>query len=251
MVGRSPFPTAEVVDIFSPDSQAFYRLVNAGNRLAFQGIGMPPWVQLDCCTLPSAMVGFCVDRDEIDPQMWAQLVAYTEAGFGPGSSAILDDYDGPVPVSQYCAVASLLPGTLVGFSLFTLLPGAGLGVRTKALGLLCYDQRFQIGMTQYTNSAVRTHCAFGPLEILEPVAWPHLLQTETFIYRLDLQQADLRSMALHGAGRAEVPEGVHRVPLGADTHAAVSAMREAGPVRIVAPGLDAGDLLLAPAPRGL
>jgi hypothetical protein len=248
LIDRNPYARAEAFDIFDPSNQAFYRLVNAGNRLAFQGIGMPPWVQLDCCTLPSAMIGFCVDRSDIDDSVWDQLVVYTEQGFGPGSSDVLFDYDGPVPVSQFCAVASLVPGTMVGFSLFTLLRGGGLGVRTKALGLHCYDPKFQIGMTQYTNAAVRTHCRFGPLEILEPVAWPHLLQTETFIYRLDLEGVDLAAMALHGARRVDrAPDGVLRVALGPATHAGVEAARVAhGSVKVAPPGHADGHLLLLP-----
>lgn len=244
---RNPFDRAEVVEIFEPDNQNFYRLVNAGNRLAFQGIGMPPWVQLDCCTLPSAMVGFCVDRDEVEESMWTQLVAYTAQGFGAAAATALAGYAGPVPVTQYCAVASLVPGTMVGFSLYALLPGLGLGLRTKALALHCYGCRFQIGMTQYTNSAVRTHSTLGPLEILEPVAWPHLLQTETFIYRLDLDGVDLEGVALRGLSAPLAPDHAVRVALGPQTHVRVTALLEQhGRLEICPPGHAAGHLLVRP-----
>lgn len=249
LLDRNPFEQAEVFDIFDRENQRFYRLVNAGNRLAFQGIGMPPWVQLDCCTLPSSMIGFCVDRADCSASTWTQLVSYVAAGFGDAAAAELDGYDGPVPVSQYCAVASLVPGTMVGFSLFTLLPGLGLGLRTKALALSCYGCTHQIGMTQYDNSAVRTHASIGPLELLEPAAWPHLLQTETFIYRLDLRGVDLARMARHGLeSHARAPDDAIRVPIGPETWSRVTALREAhGRLIIPAPGRDGADLLLRPA----
>ena len=248
LMARSPLPDTLGIDAFLLENQDFYRLVNAANRHAFGGLGMPSWVQLDCCALPSAQIGFCVPRDQVDPSLWAALTAHVETEFGATARSALSAYTGPVPMSQFCAVASLTPGVMVGFSLFSLVPRAGLGVRTKALALHCYGCTAQIGVAQYDNPAVRTHCQFGPLRLLQPVAWPHRLDTSTFVYELDLSQVDLAAMARHGARRAQLvttPGRLWRVPVGPETYLQIQALQDQqGNLAIAPPGHEDGELLL-------
>src|SRR5205823_2708548 len=117
----------------------------------FGDLGMPPWVQLDCCTLPSAMIGFARPREHIPADTWSAILQHVERVFGAAARAAFHTYDGPVPVSEYCALPTHQPGRVVGLSLFALFSGSGSGLRTKALALRCYGAQIQIGVTQYTN----------------------------------------------------------------------------------------------------
>jgi hypothetical protein len=180
--------------------------------------------------------------------MWEALLVKIESGYGAAAAGEIEGHRGPVPVSQYSAVPSLIPGEVVGFSLYSLLGGIGLGVRTKALALHCYGCDTQMGVSQYNNPALRTHCAFGPLEIIQPVAWAHDLATETFVYRLDVRGVDLESLSLHGrVGSVSglVEEGIVRVALGDETYVAVQALMDShGRVQVAPPGHESGELLL-------
>lgn len=180
---------ATFLDVFSAETIPFYRLVNAGNTIAHGALGMPAWVQLDCCTLPSAMVGFSARREDLEGDLWERLRERVGETFGSEAANGLAGYGGPVPVSEFCALPSLEAGTVVGMSLYSLLRGVGLAVRTKALGLLLHGAPSQVGLTQYGNAAVRTHCAFGPLRVVEARAAAHTRPDDTFVYRLRVPEA--------------------------------------------------------------
>ncbi|MHC4392591.1 MAG: hypothetical protein ACYTFT_05720 [Planctomycetota bacterium] len=228
------------LDVLDPENLDFYRLINAGNRLAFGGLGMPAWVQLDCCTLPSAMIGFAARRQEIDAELWRGLVDYVVSGFGAAAGERLAAYDGWVPVSEYCAVQTMEPGTVTGFSLYTLCRGRGLGLRTKALALLCYGAQRQIGLTQYDNWAIRTHCRLGALHVLRPGAAPHSRPDNTFVYALDVPGPDLlRGLASGERARVETePPTIEARVEGSRMPQRIAELEaEHGPLALVYPGL--------------
>ncbi len=233
---------ARFYDIFDPSCLDFYRLVNAGNCAAFGDLGMPLWVQLDCCTLPSAMIGFTLPRAQIAPDLWRRLTHHAERIFGPEAAARLDDYDGPVPVSEYCGVRAHDPDVTLGFSMFALVPAARLGVRTKALALLAYGTPRQIGTTQWNNTAVRAHCRFGPLHILEPRARTHSRPEATFVYAIDVPAPDalLDLIASGDSPRIRHPAPAFTVEAASPADAADQIerlIRERGPLALTAPGL--------------
>ena len=62
---QSPLEGTRFFDVLDDESVTFFRLVNAGNAVAFGDIGMPAWVQLDCATIPSAMIGFALRRPDV------------------------------------------------------------------------------------------------------------------------------------------------------------------------------------------
>ncbi len=214
MLGRCPLPDPVAFDVLDPSALDFYRLVNAANNHAFGGLGMPAWVQLDCCTLPTAMIGLAARREDIEVELWRALVAQAGRQFGEAAGRGLDDYAGLVPVSEYCAARSFEPDTVVGFSLFALLPGRGLAVRTKAMALRCYGASRQIGATQYGNASVRTHCAFGPLRVVAARAVAHSQPGDTFIYALELDDLDRLDALACGAPTHDPPIApTHWLPL--------------------------------------
>jgi nucleoside-diphosphate-sugar epimerase len=175
------WPEGLAVDFYDPTvagDAAFCLAMNRGNCIAYDGsdqpaaaaaaLGMPLWVFLDCCTLPSAMVGFAAPRESLPEDLARRL-----------------DPDGTLSwlgISEYMGLPSLEPGTVVGVSLFSLGRGVHLGTRTKALGLFALRARRQVGVAQYANPSVRLHLAFGDLELLAPRAPVHSRPEETFVY---------------------------------------------------------------------
>ena len=175
------WPEGLGVDFYDPTTAgdaAFCLAMNRGNCIAYDGsdqpaaaaaaLGMPLWVFLDCCTLPSAMVGFSARRESLPEDLARRL-----------------DPDGGLAwlgISEYMGLPSLEPGTVVGVSLFSLGRGVHLGTRSKALGLFALRARRQVGVAQYANPSVRLHLAFGDLELLATRAPVHSRPAETFVY---------------------------------------------------------------------
>jgi hypothetical protein len=169
---------------------AFFRLMNAANARAFADLSMPAWVQLDCATLPTAMVGFALRRADVDRRAGVGVVADLEARAGLAGAVGDDDL---VPVAEYCALPTPEAGHVVGFSLFSLVPG--LGLRAKALGLLVMEARVQTGVTQVGNTALSTHCRFGPLLVEKRGVQVHSKPGSTLVYRLQVPASVLTSLA--------------------------------------------------------
>ncbi len=215
MLDACPVPGAIFIDSLMPENLLFYRLVNAGNTLAFGGLGMPGWVQFDCATMPTAMIGFALPRRVLEayaPEVWRKLQDTFLRLFGEQEEKALASYEGLVPVSDYCAAFSQQVGHVVGFSLFSLLGGLGLGVRTKAMALACYGASVQTGVAQYTNPrAVRAHCSFGALRIVSPLAPPHSKPLETFVYEVRPSPDLLATLAREGTVRHDMT--MERTPL--------------------------------------
>ncbi|MDJ0975818.1 MAG: hypothetical protein QNJ98_15255 [Planctomycetota bacterium] len=242
----------QVLDPLAHASTRFGRLLNAANGLAFGTLGMPLWVQLDCATLPSAYHGFALPRDAVDDAQWAELEAAYARIRPERSRAGLDGYDGLVPVSGFCAVRTPDPDTIVAFSLFSILRGFGLGVRTKALGLLAHGASRQMGATQYDNPAIRVHTAFGSLEVVAPRAHGHAQPDKSFVYGLDVPDADTLRARIADGRRDQSGAAVGEVfePIDDTIARRLAARVENGaPLRIAPPGVveqdDGAHLVLA------
>lgn len=169
-------------DVLDDDNAGFFRLLLAGNARAFGGMGMPAWVQLDCATLPTTMVGFALPRRVAVACLGAAAVddLCRAADVDVDVASNVDDM--LIPVAEYCALPTPEPDHVVGFSLFALVPG--LGVRAKALGLLAYGARVQTGITQTDNTALKTHTRFGPLVVVKRGVLVHTKPGTTLVYRL-------------------------------------------------------------------
>jgi hypothetical protein len=236
-------PLEDVVcfDPLDPADQRFFRLVTVGNSLAYGPMAMPLWVQLDCCTLPAAMFGFALPRSAVPDELWERLVQRFDDLFGFQLRGAIREHVGYVPVSEYCALPSPDGVSVVGVSLYSLLPGRGLAVRTKAFGLACLGAQRQIGVTQYDNPAVATHTALAPLRIVAPRAVNHTDPDRSFVYELTVPSAprlaSFATGATPGSYPAAPPEGATVVPLDGSTAAIVTDLLAGNPdLRIVAPG---------------
>lgn len=180
------------LDPLCEEDVAYCVALNRANSFAHDGapqpgsaptaLGMPRWVMLDCCLLPTAMIGFETERASV-----------------PSALADALDPSGAlewIAVSEYVGIPSVETGRFVGVSLFSLVRGAGLGARSKALGLRALGCSELIGVTQYSSPGVSVHLAFGPLAIVTSRVAVHSRPGETFVYRLDVPDNDaLRAMA--------------------------------------------------------
>jgi hypothetical protein len=241
---RCPLPGCEIVDVLAPAHLPFFRLVNAGNAVAYGGTAMPAWVQLDCACLPSGMIGFAARRADVDDALWAKLVTQVRASFGVDAAAALDGYDGLVPLTEYACVPTPEDGHVVGFSLYSL--RKGLGTRTKAMALLMCGATRQTGVTQVNNSALRTHTLLGPLDVIAPRVTAHSDPVHTFVYALRVPSSPvLQGIAL---GNPAPPRrtGSVRIAIGDETTERMALLLETdGPHAIV--DVEHGVLVLSPA----
>lgn len=194
------FPDAIVMLIDDPLTRQFALLLNHTNQLAFGGgknMGMPLWVMLDCGILSSAIVGFATPC--------SQLSAAERARLG-----VPDDYHGWVPLSEYCACPTLTPGCVSGFSLQCQRPGYGIARRTKAMAMLLYGARTQVGVTQFDNPAIRVHASLGPLRIIIHRPAIHTHADHSFVYHATLPSPDV----LCNIARGELSRAPCALPAG-------------------------------------
>jgi len=198
LLERVPLEDVCFRDVGDPAHATFFRMLNAGNALAYGGLGMPDWVQLDCCTIPTVMWGFARRLGDCPVALVEALSRTCAERFGSAPEPGADDW---VPVSEFCALPSVEPGTAVGFSLFSLLPGLDLGVRSKALGLLGLGARRLIGVTQRESAAERVHRAFGELRVLVDRPVVHPRGERSYVYEVEVPAREvLLRLLRHGRG---------------------------------------------------
>lgn len=184
-----------VIDPLDVAQRDFCLAMNRANCIAYDGspmpgvastaLGMPLWVFLDCCVLPSAVVGFEMPatalpdhlRRAIDPTLTLEWLPFTE----------------------YIALPSAKPGEVVGVSLFSFAGTGRWGRRTKALALLLHAAKQQIGVAQYSNPSVRLHVSMGPLRLLSRRTEVHSRPAETFVYSTTVSPSqELRDIVFDG-----------------------------------------------------
>lgn len=197
-------PELEVICVEDDENAEFCSILNRSNQEAFGGpdsMGMPLWVMLDCAILPSAVIGFMLPVEDCPEELLDKL-------------DVDDDYEGYIPISEYCACPTVEPGCVSGFSLHSHLAGHGIATRTKALALAIYKAQTQIGVTQFYNPAIRVHVRFGAMEMTIHRPSVHTYPEDSFVYRIELPpKEDLIIMARGDDvfGRITLPEGVRWV----------------------------------------
>jgi hypothetical protein len=200
-----------VIDVLQPHAVGFFRRLLAGNAQSFGGMAMPAWVQLDCATLPSVVVGFARRRKDVPELMWSGLSTWLQQQ-APTPHDDSDSDDAWVPMAQYCALPTPQPSLWVGFSLYSLVPGYGL--RSKALALLAYGAQQQRGVTQIDNSALKTHTRLGPLHIDAVEVQVHCRPAATIVYTLQVPKASVLTAFARGElNQAVVAGNTRRMPL--------------------------------------
>lgn len=173
-------PDLRLVDALDASEAPFCEAMNRGNCLAYDGtvapgaastaLGMPRWVMLDCCILPSAVFGFETPRRFVPEALASQL--------DPGGTL---EWLG---VSEYIAMPSVRPGEVVGASLFSFVGNRRLGTRTKAMSLRLLGASRQLGITQWSGAGVKLHLGFGPMKLTSTRVAIHNRPDETFVYEV-------------------------------------------------------------------
>jgi hypothetical protein len=168
------------------DTGEFLNLFNVINGIAFgdRGIPMPQWVMVDLILMPAAALVAGVSQ-----QAFGELTAASADNVKPHLLQVQErvrssGYAGPMPVGGYCAAPSAAHGTWVGWSLWSLMPGVGLGHVVKALALAAYGTRRLDGVTQYDNTALKVHTRFGALRVLVATV-PFHTSPGSFVYETD------------------------------------------------------------------
>ncbi len=191
----------ETMLLENEENAEFCSILNRSNHRAFGGrddMGMPLWVLLDCAILPSAVVGFMLPVERAPDAVVDRL-------------DIDDDYEGYIPVSEYCGCPTVEEDCVSGFSLHSHLVGQGIATRTKALAMAVYGARSQIGVTQFYNPAIRVHVRFGAMEILVHRPAVHTHSEDSFVYRLELPPRQVLLNMATGSdvfGQSTIPEGI-------------------------------------------
>jgi hypothetical protein len=222
LAARCPLGACTIIDVLADDdrARAMFALLLAVNAESYGAVlSMPAWVQLDCAALPGGIIGFARARADVDPALYARLVARAPVK----DRALLERYDGLVPLAQYTCVPTPEPQQVVGFSLLSL--ERGLGRRVKAMGLAMHDARSQIGVAQVDNRALRVHVGLGPLLVRAAPLAVHDLATTTIAYELAVPARDVLERIAHTGARVPALPGTRTVAIGADTARALAGAR--------------------------
>ena len=160
----------EIIDPFAQNAQGFLNLLNDLDGLSYGNklLAMDKWVALDCGILPGAFVGFAVDASELDE--------------GDKQKYGIEDYEGLVPVTEFCAIPSVEPGTWVGHTLASFFKKKGYGTMTEALGMEVYGSEKMVGVAQYNNSSIKVHTKFGELELIAAMTYAHSVPDMSFTF---------------------------------------------------------------------
>ena len=205
----APFGVAlEPVDFLAAarrggDVADLMRVYNVLNETAFgdKGIPLQNWVMIDLGLLPSAFLLITLPRARARALLHEGTHAggaHAEGTPAEGSrtqrvlSAVLGEalrlgYEGPIPIAGYCAAPTPVPGSWVGWSLCSAIPG--LGTTAKALALAAYRARTLTGVAQFGDPSLRVHRKFGRMRVLAAVVDLHPVPC-TMIYRSELGEED-------------------------------------------------------------
>ena len=143
------------------------------NKLAFgQGaLGLPGWVLVDVYCVPT-VIGMLTCPKSLFESL-------------PKDSRPIAVDDRCI-AAAYVALPCLKPGVFSGCSLLSLVPKSGAAWMCKLLTLRALRCSTQIGVTQWNNRAVKTHCSLGPLKIVGRAPAVHSIAHASFVYSIDL-----------------------------------------------------------------
>lgn len=189
----------EVVKLLERDEDVhFHRAYVFSNFLGFGGtdVEMPFWVYIDFAVLQTLIIGFAIERDKAPSALLEQFAQRPDIDLKKLSH---------LPISGQTAGLGVDSETLMGVSLFSIrrfLPDIdleGLGTLTKAIGLhiqRAQDKQRFIGISQYSNAALKIHGRFGDkMYIKTPMVPLHPMADMTLIYSMKIELDDARIFA--------------------------------------------------------
>lgn len=159
VLGKKVLPQ-HVFNCLSLQSVPFFKLIHQMDQITFggQNMGMDKWAFFDCAAMPSAIIGFAIERS-LAPR---ELISLFKLD---------DNYDGLVPISMYMAIPTAQPNKWFGHNLSSLgkhLPNnnfKGLGLLTKAYACLVFQMDECYGATQWGSPAIEIHSQLSPMQL--------------------------------------------------------------------------------------
>lgn len=205
----------------------------AANRARFGGpVTLPGWVLVDLYLLPAA-IGLLTCP--------AHLCDVRPCGLADDDEAV---------AAAYYAAPSVVPGTVVGVSLFSVREGIGAATIIKALTLKMLRASTQQGIAQWDNPSLRVHTRMGALRLLGPVPSAHGKAEESFLYAVDLtDEARWReAMERPRTASADAPAGAAWMPVAdrGELRALLDRAAAGERIEVLPPGLadDGGHVLV-------
>jgi hypothetical protein len=177
---------------------AWVERYHAANRARFKGpVALPGWVLVDLYLMPAA-IGLITCP--------ARLCDLRPPGLKDDDEAV---------AAAYYAAPSIEPGVVVGVSLISLREGIGAAGIVKAMTLSMLRARRQRGIAQWSNPSLRVHTRLGALRLEGPVPPPHGKAAESFLYSVDLTDADAVSAAMRRPSGVPDPDDAQAEAIGA------------------------------------
>ncbi len=162
-----PIDPELIFDCMKTSSLDFFNLITKIDDISFsdQGMGMDRWVLYDCSAMPGAITGLAIPASEIDESLKEKM-------------NLSSNYTGYVPVSMYIAIPTVEKNHWFGHNLSSLNSQLGnkypgLGLLTKAMGLLTLKITKQYGATQWNSAAINIHVQLAPLKLLTAITPVH------------------------------------------------------------------------------
>lgn len=183
-----------LVDITTEENKFFFELLHQLDGLSYgnKSLAMDKWVTLDCGLLPSGFVGVAKYLSGCPDEILQKFDFSCQEG----------PYQGIVPISEYCAIPTIVPETWIGHTCATVDKGKKLGLFSKVLGLRIFGIKNYIGVAQYDNVAVKTHSTIADLLLKTAITAAHTLPEMTFIYEQAIKQEELEDILKHGRNPA-------------------------------------------------
>ena len=153
----------------------------------------------------------------------------------PGAIAMVLD-EGNNIVAAWCGVPTVVPGVVMGVSLFSLQERIGAAYVAKRLGLASLSAKFQRGITQWDNRSLGTHTRLGPLRVVGPAPEAHGQSGRSLVYEVEIGAVSLA--ATHWIDPKDGP----RVASLPNLHIVAPGIDDRGRVCLFAPNA-VGDIL--------
>jgi hypothetical protein len=169
-------------DCKSTSSEPFYKLLRTTDRLAFsdQGMAMEGWVYFDCSSMPGAIIGFGIYKEDLPQKLRDEF-------------NIDQSYNGLVPISMFIAIPTM-NSFWIAHNLSSLRSRlgdsfSGLGLLTKALGIKVLKITKMYGATQWGSDAIFVHSKLAPMKLLSARTPVHS-HINTLAYFSDYSEID-------------------------------------------------------------
>lgn len=169
-------------DCLKLESLEFFNLLYRLDDLAFggQGMGMERWTFFDCGAMPGGIFGFALEKEKLPDSFLKKM-------------KVPSSYKGLVPISMFIAIPTVQKSTWFGHNLSSFgreIGIKGLGLKTKAYGLISFQIEEMYGATQWGSPAIAIHSRLSEMKLLSSYTPIHS-HPNSFTYYSEYSKTDL------------------------------------------------------------